>query len=294
MQKITLLGTGAMGSRMATKLFDSGYKVTVWNRTTARTKELVNKGITSASTPQEAVADADVVISMVRDDEASHSVWLDEQDGALSAMKKDAIGIECSTLSTPYVNKLAGVFQKQNIAFLDAPVAGSRPQAEAGKLIFFVGGKNETLEVIEPTLKAMGQAVHHAGKEGAGTITKLMINSLFGIQLATIAELLGLAHRTDIEMEKVVEIIKSTPVCSPAAGIAASAMLEHAFATAFPIDLVFKDFQLIHKSSASLNRSVPLSECATKIYQQAVEKGFDGDNITGVYKLYIDSAKEIS
>ncbi len=288
MQKIALLGTGAMGARMANRLHDSGHRVTVWNRTSSRLQELIQRGIGSASSAREAIASADIVISMVRDDEASRYVWLDKEQGALAAMKKGAIGIECSTLSLPYVDLLADEFHKKNIAFLDAPVAGSRPQAEAGQLIFFVGGESHTLALVHGVLGSMGKVIHHAGNVGSGTITKLIINSLFGIQLATFAELLGFANSTDVDPEKIVEIIKSTPVCSAAAGIAASAMLKHTFKPAFPIELVVKDFQLIQHSAINLHSAIPMNECAKTIYEQAIKEGYESDNITGVYQLYFD------
>lgn len=290
MQRISFLGTGAMGSRMAKNLFDAGYEVTVWNRTQDKAQHLFDMGINKAPSPKEAATDADLVISMVRDVEASRYIWLDEELGALRSMKKDAIGIECSTLSLPYINELSTLFCEQGISFLDAPVAGSRPQAEAGKLIFFVGGNVQTVQAVCPILELMGMSVYHAGGHGSGTIIKLMVNGLFGAQLAVLSELMGFAARTQIDLAKAVRILQDTPVCSPATANAATAMLNHAYEPAFPIELVDKDFQLIEKSVAAINSKAPICDATKNLYSQAIQGGYGRDNITGVYQLYCDFA----
>lgn len=280
--KIAFLGLGAMGSRMAARLFAASHEVTVWNRSEARATP---EGTVRASTPAAAAEGADLVISMVRDDAASRDVWLGER-GALSAMSDDAIGVECSTLSLPYVNELAAAFRNADRQFLDAPLAGSRPQAEAGQLIFMVGGREQALETARPALAAMGGAIHHAGGNGAGATVKLMVNALFGVQVAVLAELIGLARAAGIDTAKAVEILGATPVASPAAKAAAAAMLAGNFTPAFPIDLVAKDFGLIDASTPTIAVETPVSDAAGAVYRRGVSAGFGADNITGIVQLY--------
>jgi 3-hydroxyisobutyrate dehydrogenase len=186
-QRVAILGLGAMGSRMASRLIDAGLAVTVWNRTPAVAEALARTGARSAATPQAAALGAEVVISMVYDDEASRSVWLDPDDGALGGMSAGGLGIECSTLSPAHVVRLHEAAAAHGVAFLDAPLAGSRPQAEAGQLIFMVGGAVADVTRAEPVLLAMGSAVHRAGEAGAGSVVKLMVNTLFGSQLGAVS-----------------------------------------------------------------------------------------------------------
>jgi len=286
MTKIAFLGLGAMGSRMAGKLLAAGNEVTAWNRNLTATKELVAAGAVAADSPRAAVLDADLVISMVRDDDASQTVWLDPEKGALSALKAEAIGVECSTVSLPHIRRLATAFKEAYRNLLDAPLAGSRPQAEAGQLIFFVGGEDDIVEKANPLLLQMGSAVHHAGSVGAGTAVKLMVNSLFGTQLAVMAELLGFAQNAGLDPALAAHIISQTPVCSPAVKGSAEAMLAQAFAPAFPIDLVAKDFGLVQRSANELEASVPLSGAAGQVFEKGVSSGFGSDNITGIIQLY--------
>jgi len=289
MAKLAFLGLGAMGSRMAAKLLEAGHQVTVWNRTAGRSQALADAGAVVAATPRAAATGADVVFAMVRDDAASRQVWLDAETGALAGLEQGAVGVDCSTLSVDHVRALAGAFGQAGYDFLDAPLAGSRPQAEAGQLIFLVGGAGPVLARVRPVLDAMAAAVHHAGDNGAGAAVKLMVNALFGVQLATMAELIGLARKAGLDAAAAVEIVAATPVCSPAAKAAAGAMLAGAFAPAFPIDLVAKDFGLVADAAAGVEATVPVSAAAQAVYEAGVADGIGDDNITGIVQLYAAS-----
>lgn len=279
---IAFLGLGHMGQRMAARLIEAGHELTVWNRTPGNT---VLEGATWAETPAEAVRSAELVFSMVRDDNASRAVWLGEE-GALAQLREDAVALECSTLSLPFVGELAQAFRDANRELLDAPVAGSRPQAEAGALIFFVGGSTDALERAESALAAMAGAVHHAGPSGAGALVKLMVNAFFGAQLAAVAELIGFADRAGHDAARAIEILASTPVTSPAAAGSAQAMLSAQFAPAFPIDLVAKDFGLVSSSGDAVDAKLPLAAACRVIYEQAAREGYADDNITGIVQRY--------
>jgi len=289
MAKLAFLGLGAMGARMAAKLLAAGHEVTVWNRTADRSEALADAGAAVAPTPRAAATGADVVFAMVRDDAASRQVWLDAETGALAGLEQGAVGVDCSTLSVDHVRALAGAFAQAGRDFLDAPLAGSRPQAEAGQLIFLVGGAGPVLARVRPFLNAMAAQVHHAGDNGAGAAVKLMVNALFGVQLATMAELIGLARKAGFDAAAAVEIVAATPVCSPAAKAAAGAMLAGAFAPAFPIDLVAKDFGLVAGTAAGVGAAVPVSAAAQAVYEAGVAGGIGDDNITGIVQLYAAS-----
>jgi len=292
MARIAFLGVGAMGSRMVRKLKEGGHETVVWNRTESRLADLAEAGFELASSPRQAADGADVVFSMIRDDEASNQVWLDDEKGALQVLGEDAVAIDCATLSLPHVQRLAKRFERAGRAFLDAPVAGSRPQAEVGRLIFFVGGRAETLEKVRPVLNLMGGAVHHAGGHGAGATVKLMVNALFGTQLAVVAELIGLADKTGMDVGRALEIVRATPVCSAAVGVASKAMLEGQFAPAFPIDLVAKDFRLVQLTARALGASLPVSDATGTVYGDAVTANYGEDNITGVVRLYSSRSRQ--
>ncbi len=138
--EVAFLGLGIMGRGMAQNLLTRRFPLTVWNRTLEKTGLLADKGAHVASTPADAVRDADLVISIVGDDAASGAVWLGEH-GALADMKRGAIAIECSTLTPDWVRELNILAYERGIGFLDAPVTGSKSAAEGGTLRLFVGGE---------------------------------------------------------------------------------------------------------------------------------------------------------
>ena len=284
--KITFLGMGAMGFRMARQLLKSGHEVTVWNRTLKTAEALQKEGAILAMTPAEAAKNADFVISMVRDNEASRTVWLDETQGALSAMSKGAMAIESSTLTPDWVSVLSNQFAEAEIDFIDAPVAGSRPQAELSKLIYFVGGSEDNVKKVSDILSLMGCAIHHCGDVGTATTIKLAVNALFAVQVAAMAELLPLMDLAGIDKGKALDIIASTPICSPAVKLSGQAMNLGQFAPAFPIELVEKDLSYLGMMAQSYGSKSPMGKTAQELFKQAIELGFRADNITGIAQLY--------
>jgi len=286
MTHIAILGLGAMGSRMATNILKAGFPLTVWNRSPASALPLVEQGATLAPSPKAAAERTDIVLAMLTDDEASRAVWLDPDAGALLGLQDHAIAIESSTLTIEWTQTLARAVQSQGSRFLDAPVVGSRPQAEAAALIFLVGGKAETLTQVQHLLSCMSSAIHHVGEVGNGMAMKLAVNALFGIQVAALAEMLGILHQQGIPMSQAMECLGSLPVLSPAAKGAGILMRDHQHTPLFPIQLVEKDFRYALKTAHQLNALSPLSTATQNIYREALANGQGNENITSVVNLF--------
>lgn len=285
-----------MGSRMAANLLKAGHDVTVWNRTPRPATELAAQGAAIAPSPRSAAQAAEVVISMVTDDDASRTVWLAPETGAAWGLNTGAIAsggatpiaIESSTLTVAWTNELAAAIANQGAAFLDAPVVGSRPQAEAGKLIHLIGGTSETLVQVQGVLLSAGSsAIHHVGPTGHGMAMKLAVNALFGIQVAALAEIIGMLTHSGISSTKAMTCLGELPVISLAAKAAANLMLAHQHDPLFPIDLVAKDFRYMMQTAAALNAVTPVSEAIHAIYQEAIAQGHGNQNITGVANLFL-------
>lgn len=282
MKKVTILGLGAMGARMAKNFLDRGYQVSVWNRSSVKADELVALGASSFSTPQEAASQSDIVIAMLTNDEASKGVWLDKDSGAIHGLNKGAVVIECSTLSLGWCLELAASLKAKDIAFLDAPVVGSRPQVEAAQLIHLVGGDIQTFETAQEVLTVNAAKVYHIGKTGAGISFKLAVNGLFGMQVAALGEMLGMLNTLGVSNKVAVELLNELPTTSPALKGVGMLIAAKEFAPLFPISLVEKDFKYLEHLSAS-----PLVKVTREVYQKAMSKGYGADNIAGVSKLYL-------
>jgi len=282
---VAVLGLGAMGSRMAINLINAGHTVTVWNRTPEQAASLVVAGARQAKTPRQAAADADFVITMLRDDEASREVWLNPETGALAGMKKGSVGIESSTLTPDWIRELGRAALQRGINLLEAPVAGSRPQAAARQLVYFVGGDEATLKQAEPVLKALGSAIHHVGALGTGALVKLATNALLGVQVTALAELIGLLKRAGADADRAIQVISSTAAWSPAANYLSNSMLTGNFAPQFPVELIEKDFGYTVQAASS-PEAVPTIAAARGVFRHAIETGFGADNMTGVVRLF--------
>ena len=289
MSRVAVLGLGAMGSRMAKAMIGGGHSVTVWNRSAEQAEALRQEGAVIASSPGDAASGAEFVISMVRDDIASRAVWLDR--GALAAMSPGAIAIECSTISAAWAREFARLANARQLSFLDAPVVGSRPQADQRQLIFLVGGEAKDILRAAPVLKAMGNAIHHVGPAGAGVTVKLAVNALFAVQVTALAELIGTLAQSGIDLGEAVDAIAATPACSIAAKGAAASMLANRFEPLFPVELVEKDLRYARALADGVNAKLPLSDAAREVMSTAIARNFGADHLTGVIRLYLDRAK---
>lgn len=287
-QRIAFLGLGAMGSRMARHLCEAGYQVSVWNRDASKTAPLSDAGAAPAGSPREATEGADLAIAMVRDDAASRAVWTDATDGALLGLPSGAIAVECSTLSLNWIQELNRFTQQAGVRFADAPVLGSRPQAESAQLIFLAGGEAGLSDELTPVLRTMGSQIFQAGPLGTGMAMKLAINTLFGVQVAVMAELWGLLRNAGVDSQSALSILNDVPVVSPALRAAVQSMQAGRFAPLFPVELVEKDLGYA-LSAQPLDDALPLTQAAQGVYQRAIANGYGGDHLTRVVSLYTET-----
>ena len=286
MSEIAFLGLGAMGSRMARRLVDAGHSVRVWNRTPAAADELVRAGAATAATPREAARDAELVITMVADDSAARSVWLDPENGAARGLRPGALAIESSTVTIHWIRELGRSVAAGGAELIDAPVAGSRPQAEAGQLIYIVGGDASAVERARPTLAPLYSAYHHVGALGQGATLKLAVNAFFAAQLSAIAELLGFLSKSGFEEKAVVETLAAFPTMAPGLAGAARLMANRRIAPMFTIDLMKKDLGYALEAGAEAGAALPMIDAAAAVFARASAQGQGAANISAVRLSY--------
>jgi 3-hydroxyisobutyrate dehydrogenase len=173
-----------------------------------------------------------------------------------------------------------------NHPFLAAPVVGSRPQVEAGKLIQLVGGDVTTLARVQSILESHSGVIHHVGDATASMVLKLAVNTLFGIQVAALGEILGMLHKTGMPEETAIDWLSQMPITSPALKGIGCLMVAQNYAPLFPIDLVEKDFRYAQEFAQSVEANIPAVKAIRTVYQQAQTSGYGADNIAGVAQLY--------
>lgn len=280
-QQVAILGLGTMGLGMAKNLLKAGFAVTAYNRTRAKAEPLASEGANIADTPEEAAREADVVIAMLADDEASREAWTGTH-GALSAMKEHAIAVEASTLTPLWLGELAGAAAARHVNLLDAPVTGSKPQADAGQLTFLVGGNAEILDKVRPVLESMSQNIVHLGPLGSGARLKLINNFLCGVQVASLAEAMVWMERSGLNREQSLEFLKKAAPGSPLlAGISAR-MVEATYQVNFLLPLMAKDLSYAQSDAKTLGVDLRTAATAETRFTDAVKLGFTDKDMSAV------------
>ena len=289
MSNVVILGLGAIGSLMARRLLDAGHTVAVYNRTPEAAAPLLAAGATAAASPREAASQgAEFVLSMVTDDDASRRVWLDSSNGALAGMAAGSVAIECSTLTPAWTRELAAACAQRGVGFVEAPVVGSRPQAEAGQLVLLVSAAEEARARTEALLKALGgRSIVLGDTPGQGATLKLLVNTLFAIQATALGELLGFAQRTGLPEATVVEALASLPVLSPAAAGLLKGMHARDFAPLFPVALVEKDLRYALETAAAVGARLPSTAAAHAVVAEADARGHGGEHLSAVARVFL-------
>ncbi len=285
-QRIGFIGLGAMGSRMATRIKEAGHPLVVFNRSPSPTEQFRAAGVTVAATPAALAGQADVIVTMLFDDDAVSSVLLGEH-GVLSAAKPGSTVIDVSTVSPATSRSLHQAAKQRGIACLDAPVSGSTPQAEQGQLVFLVGGEADTFEKHKPLLLTMGKAAERFGGPGAGSTAKLAINAMLAIGVQALAEGLALAERGGLDRKQFLDVVGQTAAVSPGQKAKFANAEKDEYPAAFALRTVAKDLGLILTLAEQLKLYMP----ATAATRAAADRAVDAHG-TEDFSVLIRTARE--
>ena len=280
---VALLGLGTMGAGMAHQLLAAGFPLKLFNRSPERYRSFEGSTAQLCKSPAEAVSGAAIVISMVSDDNVSRMVWKGP-DGALSAVSPGTLLIESSTLSLGWVRELAGLSKSLGCDFLDAPVTGSKDQAETGKLKFLVGGDAAAIEKAKPAFSVMGTDIVALGPVGSGTTLKLVNNFICGVQVAAMAEGLAVLGRCNIDQDAALAVLLKGAISSPLVQTIMSRVGCGNFAPNFSIALIEKDLAYAIREGAEVGIDLLSAEAARVRFQQAQTQGFGGRDIAWLVK----------
>ncbi len=280
-RSVALLGIGTMGSGMGANLLSAGFTLAVWNRTASRTKALQSAGARTATSPAEAVEGASVIVAMLADDAASRTAWTGE-GGALAAAEPGALLIEASTLSPAWVAELGALAKGRELDLLDAPVTGSRVQAEQGQLTFLVGGEDAALDRARPVLDAMSKAIVHLGPLGSGAVMKLVNNFLCGVQVAALAEGMAWIERSGLDRDRALSILKSGAPGSPLLSTISARMTSQDYGVNFLLKLMAKDLDYAHAAAAESGLDLTTARVAQALFETAIEAGLGEKDMASV------------
>ncbi len=280
---IAFLGVGQMGTPMASRLISAGFSVRVWNRSKERVKELVQRGAIEASTPAEATASADVVITMLPDGPTIEAVF-GGAEGAFATLASGAVWLQMGTIGIDWTERLRKTATEARILFVDAPVSGSVSPASAGQLIILASGPDEAQSMAEPIFGVLGSHTFWLGAAGAGSRAKLVLNNWLVDLVEMVVETLTFSEALGLDPRVIVEIIADAPIGSPYAVTKARGMLDGDYSPNFALKLAVKDTLLALEAARSVGEELPITANLIAAWQRAVSDGAGDLDLSVVYR----------
>lgn len=289
--KITFLGLGLMGSRMASNILSAGYDLTVYNRTPEKTAPLVKRGAKSATTIARAVDHADIILTMLTGPEAVSDVAYGES-GILQNAPINTAWIDCSTVNPSFSVKLSSQAAEHKILYLDAPVAGTTKPAESGELTFLVGGDKNVFRKIKPFLECMGKNIIHAGDSGKGTASKMIINLMLAQAMVAFSEALLLGNNLGLDNSFLMDFLPELPVSAPFLKAKSAKIKKSNKEIEFPLKHMLKDLHLVNLTGYENNVPLPLSHTVQEIYALAAANGMGDLDFSAIYNFFREIRKK--
>ena len=266
--KVAFLGLGIMGQAMAANVVKAGHEVTVWNRTPGKLVE----GAGVAPTPAAAAQGAEVVWLCVSDTEAVEDVIFGKE-GVENSLSEGMIIADSSTISPSATINYSHRVGTKGVAWVDAPMTGSKIGARDGTLVFIVGGAEQIVERLKPLFAAMGKKIFRMGETGKGQATKLAMNLQIAMIYEGFAEALTLATKLGVDSQQLISLIEATMVKSGVVEYKAPFILQRDFTPNFPLRLMHKDIRLTLEAAKEARVKLPGLETVEEIYEMATEDG---------------------
>ncbi|HTQ15050.1 MAG TPA: 3-hydroxyisobutyrate dehydrogenase [Rhizomicrobium sp.] len=290
MTTIAFIGVGNMGGPMARNLVKAGHAVTAFDLSDAVLKPVVDAGAKKAASANDAVKEADIVVTMLPAGQHVRSVYLD--DGILASAKKGALLVDSSTIDIESARAVHAAAQKAGFDFLDAPVSGGVGGAEAGTLTFMCGGSDRAFARAEPVLAKMGRKVVLAGGAGAGQAAKICNNMLLAISMIGTCEAFVLGEKLGLDPQKLFDIASTssgqcwslTAYC-PVPGPVPASPANRDYTGGFATGLMLKDLKLAQAAAQSSGAVTPLGAQAAQLYGLFAAKGHSGVDFSGIVKM---------
>ncbi len=274
---VAFLGAGGtMGFGMACNIADADIPVRAWNRSRARVEPLAEHGAAIVDTPAEAAEGASVVVTMLPDADAVMDV-MDGEQGFLAAARGSLVWAQMSTIGVAGTERCAELAERHGVAFVDAPVLGTKQPAEKGELVVLASGPDETWEVLEPVFGALGKRTMWVGAAGAGSRLKVVVNSWLVTITEGAAEAVALAQGAGVDPHLFLEAVSGGPLDAPYLQMKAKAMIDRNFEPSFRLALAAKDAALAQELAERHELDLPLVATICKRLAEALPEHADED-----------------
>jgi 3-hydroxyisobutyrate dehydrogenase len=278
MPRVAVIGTGTMGTAMALRLLGAGMTVDVWSRHAASMMPLVTAGATAYEKAPDAVKEADVVITMLPNGEATTEVMVGQ--GAVSSMRPKAVWAQMATIGIRATEGLVAETRtkRPSVTYVDAPVSGSRDPAEKGQLLILASGPTGAAALLEPVFEELGRATLWLGPAGAGSRMKLVLNTWLAFQAEGAAEAAALAESLQVPTTALFDALRDNPLASPYALGKLTRMIEQDYHADFSLSWALKDLDLAESEAGP--GVAPVADAISKRWRGLVNTGFGGLDVS--------------
>ena len=278
---VAVLGTGIMGAAMARNLLASGMKVRAWNRSREKAEPLEKDGAEIADSPGDAARSADFLLTMLADTDA-----VEEAVGGdvLPQLAEEGVWLQMSTVGEGGNERLLRLAAESGVAYVDAPVLGTKQPAEQGQLVVLASGPEEVRERSEQVFSALGSKTVWLGEAGEGSRLKLVVNNWIVGILGVLAETVAFAEATGVDPAKFLETIEGGPLGLPYAQMKGSMMVEEDFPTSFSAKLARKDAALVLDAAEARDLRMSISEAVAARFDEAIRAGHGEEDMAAVYR----------
>jgi len=284
---IGFIGTGVMGSAMASHILDGGYKLSVYNRTKIKASALINKGAIWKDSVAELSKDSDIVITIVGYPKDVEEVYLGE-NGIINNIKKGSYVVDMTTSKPSLAKKIYNAAKEKEIFALDAPVSGGDVGAAEGTLSIMIGGDREAFENLKPIFQLMGKNIVLQGSAGAGQHTKMCNQIAIASNIMGVCEALVYAKKSSLDSETVLKSIGTGGAASWQLNAYAPRILKGDYAPGFYIKHFVKDMKIALEEAAAMGLGTPALSLSKKLYDKLIEQGKEDLGTQALYELYLD------
>ena len=291
MMKVGIIGLGMLGNAVALHLLDSGFEVTVYNRTQEKTTQAKEKGAKVATSPKEIAENSELIITIVKDANAVKEISF-EKDGIIEGSHEKLIVADMSTIDPSESKNISKKFQEYNIHKLDIPVMGGPNVAITGDLVMMASGNKESFDHCKNVLEKIANKVFFLGESGVAHSVKLAMNLQITMLALALSEGITLVKKANVDPKIFLEILNSTYFKTGMSEKKAYKMIEGKYDATFTLANLKKDINTMTSTAKSLGIELPMIKKAEEVYENAFKEGFGEIDYTGIIE-YIKKINDL-
>ena len=291
MKKIGIIGLGILGNAVALHLLNSGFEVTVYNRTEEKTIQVREKGAKVVTSPKEVAKNSELIIIVVKDATAVKEISFGK-DGIIEGKYEKLIVADMSTIDPSESKNISKKFHEHNINKLDIPVMGGPNVAITGNLVMMVSGNKESFDYCKNVFEKIANKVFFLGESGVAHSIKLAMNLQITMLALALSEGITLVKKADVDPKNFLEVLNSTYFKTGMSEKKAFKMIDGNYETTFTLSNLKKDINTITSAAKSLGIELPMVKKAEQVYEKAVKEGFGEIDYTGIIE-YIKKINDL-